>query len=414
MLDYWSFHAMGPGRLWFGRGALERIAAECRKEGWQRVWILSDRNLEKAGLVERIIKCLDAPAPGQEPLIHDAFLEGEAEPSIACAVQACRAAEEFQPDVIVALGGGSNMDVAKYVAAVIAHGGNPQNYFGVDQIPGPTCPLIAIPTTSGTGSEVSHAAVLTDTDNAIKISCLSQHLRPLIAVVDPSLTDGCPRQVTADSGIDALTHAIEAKTNTPFDQLAVPADQVRSYQGSHPLGGLLADRAIQLVGQYLERAVVHPDDTQARDHMALASTLAGMAFSNCGVALVHALEYPLGGKYHCSHGAGNGLLLPYVMEFNLPACESRMAEIGRLLNIAQVAKNPEPWQDQDFAAAQAITSVRQLRQQIGIPDRLAEMGAKAEELDALAEKSFAISRLMLYNARRPELQDLKDILHQAL
>ena len=179
---------------------------------------------------------------------------------------------------IIALGGGSNMDVAKYVATVVAHGGQPQDYFGIDQVPGPICPLIAIPTTSGTGSEVSHAAVLTDTENAIKISCLSQHLRPAVAIVDPSFTDRCPKQVTADSGIDALTHAVEAKTNTPYYRLDIPPEQVRSYQGSHPLGDLLADRAIQLVGKYLRPAVLEPGNQEARDQMALASTLAGMAF----------------------------------------------------------------------------------------------------------------------------------------
>lgn len=414
MVDYWSFHGVGPGRLWFGRGALGRVSIEATDHRWNRLLIIADRNLETAGLVAKLTTALDTGGAKQNDRCYELFLEGEAEPSIAVADAASQAAREFRPDAIVALGGGSNMDVAKYVAIVAAHGGTPSDYFGIDQVPGPICPLIAIPTTSGTGSEVSHAAVLTDTENAIKISCLSQHLRPAIAVVDPSLTDGCPRQVTADSGIDALTHAVEAKTNTPFDRLEIPPDQVRSYQGSHPLGALLADRAIELVGRFLDRAVNQPGDTEARDQMALASTLAGMAFSNCGVALVHALEYPLGGKYHCSHGAGNGLLLPYVMEFNRPTCEPRMAQIGRLLNQDAIRQGQLDLDDDAVAAAQAIESVRKLREKIGIPDRLREMGAQSEDLDALAAKSFAISRLMLYNARRPTLEDLQQLLHRAL
>ncbi len=403
MLDYWSFYGVGTGKLLMGRGCRCELALELKKLGLVRVMVIADRNLESAGVVSLVTDVLSGGG-----IEFETFLEGEAEPSIGVANRASEATLAMQPDAIIALGGGSNIDVAKYVAAVVAHGGQPSDYFGIGKVPGPVCPLIAIPTTSGTGSEVSHAAVLTDTDNAIKISCLSQYLRPILAVVDPALTDSCPQQVTADSGIDALTHAIEAKTNTPFDRLQIPPGQERSYQGSHPLGDLLANRAIELVGQFLPRAVHEKDDHEARDQMALASTLAGMAFSNCGVALVHALEYPLGGRYHCSHGAGNGLLLPYVMKFNLPACPSRMAQIGCLLDPA--AKQL----DQESAGLAAIEAVRKLRAEIGIPDRLRQFGAKAEELDALAEKSFAISRLMLYNARPPQLEDLKAILHEAL
>lgn len=403
MLNFWSFYGVGTGKLLFGRGSHRVLGDELRSLGATRVLLIADQNLERVGIVERIAAVLR-----DGNIDFDTFLEGQAEPSIGVAQAACQQARECSPQAIIAVGGGSNIDVAKFVAAVVSHGGQPQDYFGIEKVPGAVCPLIAIPTTSGTGSEVSHAAVLTDTDNAIKISGLSQSLRPVLAIVDPQLTDSCPPQVTADSGIDALTHAIEAKTNTPFDRLEIPPGQVRSYQGSHPLGGLLADRAIELVGKFLPRAVADGSDQEARDQMALAATLAGMAFSNCGVALVHALEYPLGGKYHCSHGAGNGLLLPYVMKFNHNACPAKMAEIGKLLD-PHAAKLT-----QAEAGVAAIEAVFQLRAQIGIPHRLREFGAQAEHLDALAEKSFAISRLMLYNARRPELSDLKQILHEAL
>ena len=211
---------------------------------------------------------------------------------------------QFRPDAVLGLGGGSNMDLAKITATVLAHGGEARQYVGDDKIPGPVVPLLCLPTTAGTGSEVSAAAVLTDTDHHMKVGILSNFLRPKVAVVDPLLTVSCPPKVTADSGIDALTHAIEAYTAVDNAAFPLPQGERTVYQGRHPFGDMLAEKAIALIGTYLRRAVAHGGDLEAREGMALAATLAGLAFSNVGVALVHALEYPLGGATHCSHGAG--------------------------------------------------------------------------------------------------------------
>src|SRR5262249_40137292 len=159
--------------------------------------------------------------------------------------------------------------------------------------PGPVAPLICMPTTGGTGSEVSAAAVLTDTDNQMKVGILSNYLRPRVALVDPLLTASCPPKVTAGSGIDALTHAIEASTAVDNAAFPLPSGERTVYQGRHPLGDVLAERAIALIGAHLRRAVARGDDLDAREGMALGATLAGLAFSNVGVALVHALEYPV-------------------------------------------------------------------------------------------------------------------------
>src|SRR5437667_9491916 len=194
------------------------------------------------------------------------------------------------------------MDLAKITATVLAHGGGPRDYVGDDKVPGPVAPLICLPTTAGTGSEVSAAAVLTDTENQIKVGILSNHLRPAVAVVDPMLTLSCPPKVTADSGIDALTHAIEAYTAVDNATFPLPPGERTVYQGRHPLSDCLAEKAIALVGQFLRRAVKQGDDLEARDGMALAATLAGMAFSNVGVAVVHAMEYAIGGAVQCSQG----------------------------------------------------------------------------------------------------------------
>jgi alcohol dehydrogenase class IV len=322
----WNFHS--AGQLVFGRGAVEQLGELAARRKLRRVFLVTDRRLAAAGLVERTLAPL--AAAGIETHVFD---EGEAEPSIDVANRAADAAARWSPDCVLGLGGGSNMDLAKVVAIVLAHGGTPSRYFGFGNAPGPVVPLICVPTTAGTGSEVSHAAVLTDTGNHVKVSILSQFLRPALAVVDPALTDGCPRQVTADSGIDALTHAIEAYTAVDYDRLAVanPHEPV-AYEGRHPIGMCLAEKAIELIGEHLVAAVQDGTNKAARDGMALAATTAGLAFSNCAVALVHALEYPIGAVLHCSHGAGNGLLLPHVMRYNLPERIQSFARIAQLLN----------------------------------------------------------------------------------
>jgi alcohol dehydrogenase class IV len=224
-------------------------------------------------------------------------------------------------------------------------------------------------------------------------------------VVDPDLTRTCPPRVRADSGIDALTHAIEAHTARDFSRLA--PEQVAGYEGRNPLGECLAERAIALIGQHLVAAVTQPQNDAACEGMCLAATIAGMAFSNCAVALVHALEYPLGGALHCSHGAGNGLLLPYVMRFNQPERKAAFARIAALLG-EDVAGLSE-----DAAAERAILAVEKLRRAIGIPERIRDIGGRPEQLPSFAEKAFAIKRLLAVNPRAATQDDLLGILQAA-
>jgi alcohol dehydrogenase class IV len=400
MRTSWNFHS--AGQLVFGRGAVAQVGALLSRRHLGQVFVVSDPRLNEAGLVDRLV------APLREANIAvELFLGGEPEPAIETAIFAAGLAAKRKPDCILALGGGSNMDLAKIVAVLLAHGGQPADYFGFDRIPGPTLPLICLPTTAGTGSEVSHAAVLTDKANHIKVSTLSQFLRPSLAIVDPALTDGCPRQITADSGIDALTHAIEAYTAVDFDKLNEPEGLPAAYEGRHSLGDCLAEKAIALIGQHLVAAVQEGSNKAARDGMALAATIAGLAFSNCGVALVHALEYPIGGAVHVSHGAGNGLLLPFVMRYNLPLRKAAFAKIAALLG-EDVTGLCE-----DVAAERAVTAIERIRAAIGIPQRLSEIGVQREQLPLFAERAFAIKRLMNTNPRQPTQSDLLQILSEA-
>lgn len=400
MRSTWSFYT--AGQLTFGPGAVGQLGELLGSREIKRLLIVTDKNLVEAGIEEKVRK------PIQEAGVTvETFADGEAEPSVAVALRSIECARGFEPQAVLGLGGGSNMDLSKIAALVYTHGGEPSDYFGCDNVPGPVLPLVCVPTTSGTGSEVSHAAVLTDTENELKVSTLSNYLRPALACVDPELTYDCPRQVTADAGIDALTHAIEAYTAVDYQSLEVPPGEKNAYEGRFPLGECLAEKSFELIGRHLVTAVQDGQNRDARDGMALAATLAGIAFSNCGVALVHAMEYPIGGALHCSHGAGNGMLLPYVMRYNLPVRKPAFARIAALLGENTAGLN------EDAAAELAITAVERIKREIGIPERIRDLGGAPIQLPLFAEKTYAIARLRWVNPRATTQKDILNILTSA-
>jgi alcohol dehydrogenase class IV len=388
----WSFSSAGA--LFFGRNAVRiHLRDACERLGAKRAFVVTDAILVRAGLLAQTTEPLTA--------LNVTFAHYDKinpEPGVELVRECVAAARGFNPDVIIGLGGGSNMDTAKLVSMILAHGGDPLDYTGDCRIPGPVKPLICIPTTAGTGSEVSAAAVFTDTANHIKVSCLSPFLRPAFAIVDPLFTVSCPAKVTADSGIDALTHAIEGFCAVENDNFPLPSGEKTVYQGKNPLADAMAREAITLIGKYLKRAVKDGNDLEARDGMALAATLGGLAFSNSGVALIHAMEYPVGGAVHVSHGAGNGLLLPYVMRFNL---EKRVRETALIGNSLLVPVVP----DVRECAESTIRAIEQLRADIGIPTRLRDIGVTEAMLPGFATKAFAIKRLMRVNPRMPQGED---------
>ncbi len=401
MRTTWTFHS--AGQLVFGSDAVQQLGELAAPLGCKRVMVVTDRTLVAAGLYEAV----------REPLVRagiavELFDGGEPEPSLDLAERAVAQARTYTPDAMLGLGGGSNMDLSKIVATVLTHGRSPRDYIGDGKVPSPVMPLICVPTTAGTGSEVTAAGVLTDTANHMKVGVLSNYLRPKLAVVDPKLTLSCPRKVTADSGIDALTHAIEAYTAVDNEVFPLPAGERSVYQGRNPMGDCFAEKAIALVGEHLVRAVDEPKNLAAREGMALAATIAGLAFSNVGVALVHAMEYPVGGAVHCSHGAGNGLLLPYVMRFNLPGRERQFARIATLLG-----ENTSGL-DESHAAELAITAVEKLKRAIGIPERLRELGVTRDQLPAMAEKAAAVKRILRVNPRPVTAADIERVFVEAL
>jgi alcohol dehydrogenase len=400
MRTVWTFHSAVS--LVFGRGAVGQIGDTVHRLPARRVFVITDAVLDRIGVVSKVLASLN-----EAGITVDVFAGGQTEPSLNLVAACTAAARKFAPDSVIGLGGGSNMDVAKMTAVLLAHGGDVRDYLGDDRVPGPILPLICVPTTAGTGSEVSGAAAFTDTDNAVKVGCLSNFLRPKVGLVDPLLTVSCPPKVTADSGIDALTHAIEAYTAVDNADFPLPPGERSVYQGRHPMGDLCAEKAIRLCGQHLRRAVSHGADLDAREGMALAATLAGLAFSNVGVALVHALEYPVGGATNCSHGEGNGLLLPHVMRFNLPARRREFVRIAELLGEDRRSLS------EDKAANWAIDAVERLQSDIGIPRQLRKLGVKEDQLADFAEKAVAIKRIIRVNPRPVTTADCEAIYRAA-
>jgi alcohol dehydrogenase len=299
-----------------------------------------------------------------------------------------------EPHVIVAVGGGSVIDLAKVTALLLSHPGPLSAYYPVQSVPGPVLPLIALPTTAGTGSEATPVSVITDASTAMKVGVASPHLIPRHAICDPLLTVGAPATVTAHSGIDALSHAVEAymaARETPSPALVLGRPQV----GKNLLSDTLALTAAREIAANLVRAVEDGGDIEARSGMLYGSLLAGIAFGNSGVSAAHALQFAVGAATHTSHGLGTGLLLPYVMEYNRPA---RVAEIDALSEIL---------------GGDPVTAVHELGLHIGLPASLAEIGVERDDVRGLAEASVGIKRLIDNNPRPLDVDALESILTAA-
>jgi alcohol dehydrogenase len=301
---------------------------------------------------------------------------------------------ETEPDAIVAVGGGSVIDLAKVTALLLAHGGPLSNYYAVQSVPGPNVPLIALPTTAGTGSEATPVAVITDPATEMKIGVASPHMIPRHAICDPLLTVGAPPVVTAHSGIDALSHAIEslmAAREQPSPDLVLGRPQV----GKNLLSDALALTAAGHIFRHLARAVEDGSDLEARTGMLYGALLAGIAFGNSGVSAAHALQFTVGAATHTSHGLGTGLLLPYVMEYNRSARPDEIAQLSSLMG------------------GDAVAQVHALGLQIGLPASLAEIGLARTDLHGMAEAAFGIKRLVDNNPRALDVDGLEAILDAA-
>ena len=357
-----------PPVIHVGRGALNQLPAALRELGAERAAIITDRVMGGTEWTPR----LEALAADADVTTH-ILAELTGEPTtrdVDAALAAIRAADA---DVVIGFGGGSALDTAKLAAVLHTNPGSGPDYEGYERIPAPGLPVIAIPTTAGTGSEVTRGVAITDPDRDVKMLLMSAHLVPAVAIVDPEPTFTMPASVTASTGLDALTHGIEAYVS----------------RRRFPITDALAIDAVDRIGRFISRAYHNPNDAEAREEMLVASLHAGLAFNNASVALVHGMSRPIGAYFHVPHGLSNAMLLPKVMEFSLSGDIPRFARIARVLGATET--------DDDAAAAAGVAIVRDLAAELEVPslrawgvvvDRFREvMGAMAR--DALASGSPA-------------------------
>ena len=392
------------GELIFGTNGIKRLGKIVTKLGCKHPLLITDPGVKKTDLVER------ATNPLKEAGIDfRIFEQGEPEPPIEVVAKAYEWAGETEHDLVIGLGGGSVIDLAKSISVLIAFGGNITDYFGESRLPGRPLPIIAIPTTSGTGSSVSPASVLTDKEANVKKGISDNRLRPAVALVDPLLTLSCPPFLTACTGIDVLAHAVEAYIATSFAYLPLAPEEEETvlYHGSNPLTDGMAREAIVLLEENLRLAVNQGHNVEARTNMALANILAGMAFSNAGVTAVHAMAYPLGAVSHAPHGLVNGLLLPHVLEYNLPVSSEQLANVACWMGEAV-----DGLSERD-AARKTIDHIKQLIDDVGLPSKMREIGVKESDIRPMAEATMGVTRLLRGNPRTPSADDLEAIFRRA-
>lgn len=376
-----SFIFATAGEILFGRGVADQIGAVVQPLGG-RVLVCTDRVLEEIGVVERIERALRSAG-----LDLRTFDGGEPELGYGVVGRCVDEARRWRPEVIVGLGGGSNIDLAKTTALLLTHGGAPEDYFGESKVPGPVLPVVAVPTTAGTGSEVTPVAVLTAPDGEAKVGVSSRHLLPRRAVIDPVLTLSCPPRLTAQTGLDALSHAVEAYLAASYLERSAPAPG-QVFIGKNPVSDALALRAVELIGCCLEAAYRDGSDLAAREGMQLASLLAGMAFASAGTGTAHALQYPIGACTKTPHGLGIALLLPAAMRLVAPARRCELADIARALAV------PADGRGEAELAAAAADRVAELGRAVGMPSGLRAIGVAEADLTRIARAALKIERLI--------------------
>ncbi len=356
-----SYGFFMPNISLMGEGALEDASNEIKKLGLKKALIVTDKVLVEVKLVDVLLKVLDNVG-----VAYEVFDSTRPNPTKKNVNDGIKMFKDTGCDFVISFGGGSPHDCAKGIALVLANGGEIKDYEGLDKSAKPQLPLIAINTTAGTASEITRFTIITDEDRHVKMAIVDKHVTPLIAVNDPKLMYGMPKSLTAATGMDALTHAVEAYVST----IATPVTDA------------CAEKAITLIAKSLVNAVNDGQNKEARSDMAYAEYLAGMAFNNASLGYVHAMAHQLGGFYDLPHGVCNALLLPYVQDFNKKAAASRLKHVASLLG-ADVSN----LSDED-GAKKAVELIKEMASKVGIPKSLAELGVKEEDFSTLADNAL--------------------------
>ncbi len=374
-------------RIIMGPGSVKTIGAEVKTLGISRVLIVTDKGVIAAGLMKPIEESLKA-----SKVKYAVFDKVEPDPRYEIVADCVETARQSKAQMLIGLGGGSPMDITKVSAVMLTNKGPIGSYFGIGLIPKPGLPTILIPTTAGTGSEVTPIAILSDEGEKLKKGIVSPYLYPAMGVLDPELTTGLPPHVTAATGMDALIHAIEAYTSI----------------NASTITDMYCIKAIELISKNLRTAFAKGDNIEARTAMMEAALLAGIGFANAGVTAVHAFAYPIGAKFHIPHGVANTLMLPHVIRFNV---------LGNLEKFAQLAKPfglPVEGLDNLAIVDRVIATIDRLADDIRVPRHLADFGVKEKDIPMLAEGVMKVTRLLANNPRTLTLDDAKRIYKAAL
>ena len=349
---------------YFGPGAREVLPKEIARLGFKKAFVATDKDLIKFGVADKVLKVLaDAGVP------YEVFSDIKPNPTTANVKAGVAAFAASGADFIIALGGGSSMDTAKAVGIIT---NNPEfsdvvSLEGVADTKKKSVPIIALPTTAGTAAEVTINYVITDEANEKKMVCVDPNDIPVMAIVDAELMYTLPKSLTAATGMDALTHAIEGLIT----------------KGAWEMSDMFELKAIEMIARYLETAVNEPQNAEARNGMAVAQYIAGMAFSNVGLGVVHGMAHPMGAIFDIPHGVANALLLPTIMEFNMPAAVDKYVQIAKAMDVYSTGMSKEE------AAQAAVDAVRTLAIRVGIPQHLTELGINEGDLDRLATAAAA-------------------------
>jgi alcohol dehydrogenase len=383
MMTEYNYEILTPDHIYFGVGSLDALLGDdVKRINAKHACIVTDPGVLKAGLAERVERKLS-----EANITADIFSGAMPEPTFSHLNETAEELRKNNYDLFIGVGGGSSIDVAKGLAVVITHGGKGEDYCGVNNIPGPVTPIIAIPTTSGTGSEASMASVFHDEEKGQKIGTRSPYINPRMAIVDPVMTYECPPSITAAAGIDALIHAIESYTGTSANNFS----------------DALAVKAIQLISGSLKKAVKTGSDKQARADMAEGSLLSGITFSNSGMHIIHAFAHVLGANFPVPHGVANGLFLPHALEYNISASVAKHANVAEIMGIAAQGLS------QEEIAHKGVEAIRILIKDIDLPSRLRDVGVPKEALGDMVNFSMASTRLLSQNPRLVTEEDVRTI-----
>lgn len=384
------YHFQGVEHIVHGPNSLDQLPEKLSLLDLEirRIAFITQPVMESNGVADRVVAAMKAKDI-DVLIVRDV----EPEPSIENVEKVYREqVEPFRPDVVLSIGGGSVLDAAKLFAVRLTNEQPLREWLGIDKIPAPGVPLILVPTTAGTGSEVTPNAIVTLPDEELKVGIVSRHLLPQLVVLDPTLTLDLPKPITAATGMDAFIHALESYISTK----------------ANPISDMFAMESMRLIGANLIEAYENGQSLKAREAMLLGSMYGGLALTAAGTAAVHALAYPLGGMFNVTHGVANSMLLPHVMEFNLDASVERLAKVAFALQIAHHDDNDE------VAAGKLVGRLREWTIALNIPQDLREFGVVEAHVDALAVAASKVTRLLGNNPKPVNLEDIKAIYRRLL